>query len=312
MNNKEWIKHKFNWLRALVADQPTRGAAHDVGFLLALRYMQVDKGRFAWASINRLARDLGVARSSVLRALNKLIAGGWLVCKPGGHEHGNSNEYYLPQRIPKPHKGSSVGAPSSVGATKVVAPTHQTGSVDATQVECMSKSRGAERVRALRRETLSDPRFSFPKTSTQQRPSTSSAPRQRRSARVVEVDFRPRPALHRTNARSAAHRQGKAQPFPQHWEIGNAELATARTICGWDLPTAEGQFEAFRDKALDQGWTSHNWPAAWKTWCRRDREYAGRQQSQPVTGLCSGLLGAQQWLDEQNRKQSRRDEEPDE
>jgi hypothetical protein len=323
-NKTDWAKHKFAWLTALARDPAMRGVPLAVGVLLALRYLHPEK-RYAWPSVGTLAAELGVVRSTMQRAVAAMYAARWLEVHDGSGR-GHSNQYRLPSRFPDSGKGGK----GRVHATPIKGRVHALkGRVDASKgprgrgpSKGSIQGREAGESSRLRRETLSDPRFSpslkatdQPSDPTRRAERSNPIRRAERSEPAADrvVDFRPRPASHQpTKQRDAAPRHGKAQPFPQQWDIGNTELATAQTICGWDLPQAQEQFEAFRDKALDQGWTSHNWSAAWKGWCRRDREYASRQQSQPVTGLRSGMLGAQQWLNEQNRKQSRRDEEPDE
>jgi hypothetical protein len=98
---------------ALMLDQPTRGLAHDIGFMLARRYLQASKERYAWASLKTLAKEHGVARTSIVRAFDKLITGGWLLWEKGGQGAGDSNHYYLPDEIPTANKGSA-GAPEGL------------------------------------------------------------------------------------------------------------------------------------------------------------------------------------------------------
>jgi DNA-binding transcriptional MocR family regulator len=137
-DDDDWFRHKLKWLDALALDQPTRGLAHDIGVLLVRRYLHASK-RYAWISMDRLAREMGVARSSVLRAFEKLIGNGWLDCDRGGSGRGRNNHYYLPDRIPQPVKRSVDASfytgddhkKRSADATRNVASTHKKRSVDA-------------------------------------------------------------------------------------------------------------------------------------------------------------------------------------
>jgi hypothetical protein len=73
---------------------------------------------------------------------------------------------------------------------------------------------------------------------------------------------------------------------------GDAELAIAASLCGWDQATAEAQFDTFRDKALHHGWISYNWAAAWRTFCKRGLEYERNhpRQSETTAEKYSGLV----------------------
>ena len=284
-------------------DQPSRGLAHDIAVLLARRYLQADKGRYAWASVRTLAKELGVARTSVIRALGKLIADGWLVCEAGGKGAGDSNHYFLPERIPVPIKGSAdatLNAPNkgSVHAQKGsrprtirVAPTHNKGSADATQVRYSEGGAREERGSSpLRGDSLSAPAsiswFGNCNTAARQRNGTGGAvpakaaagtkqqhgqSTARHEASPRQAEASPRQAKPNRNARSG---KPGGSPFPDGWVLGDAELAIAVSVCGWDSPKAEDEFAKFKARALDKGWTSNNWSAAWTTWCQRGRDYA--------------------------------------
>src|SRR6266700_2161240 len=144
MADNNWLKHKLAWLDALAQDQPTRGVAHDIGILLVRRYLH-SKKRYAWISISRLASELGVSSSSVLRAFDKLISAGWLVrWKQGGHGPGDSNHYYLPDCIPKPKRSVKKGSVHATkDATTRVAPTQNKGSVHATTRVAPTQNKGS-------------------------------------------------------------------------------------------------------------------------------------------------------------------------
>jgi hypothetical protein len=166
-HDADWLRHKLRWQDALALDQPTRGLAHDIGVLLVRSYLHASK-RYAWISMDRLASEMGVARSSVLRAFEKLIGNGWLECDRGGFGRGRTNHYYLPDRSPQPVKRSG-DAPFDTGEdrdkrsadeTRNVASTHKKGSGDATRVGNNSQGMESERVRASRRDSPSDTIFS--------------------------------------------------------------------------------------------------------------------------------------------------------
>jgi hypothetical protein len=93
-----WTRRKFEWLKALIADNETRGIAHDIATLFAIKYFNSESHE-AWPAIETLASDLNVSTRGCSKAINKLVAKGWLKRKRGGGRH-CSNTYRLPKRIP--------------------------------------------------------------------------------------------------------------------------------------------------------------------------------------------------------------------
>jgi hypothetical protein len=289
----DWFKRKFEWLESVAADPALRGLPVAIAVKLAWRYLNAET-QDAWPKVSTLAAELNADPRSVQRALDRLVAAGKLSFERGGRGPRDTNRYRI-------KGGTDATLKKRVASTPKKGGVHAGKRVAYTPPESTSDNpEGARESPRLRRDSLCTPRFSSSKATD--RPSHPAA-RAERSEPTARADLRSA-NNHSGNKRSAAHRQGKAQPLPQDWVIGNAELAIARTVAGWDLPTAEDEFAKFKDWHAHRASQSANWPAAWQTWCRRGREYASKQR--PVTGLRSGLLGVQQWLDEQKRKQSKR------
>ena len=302
-----WLKFKLRWLDALAQDHPTRGLAHDIAILLVRRYLFEDPG-YAWISMDELAFEMDVARSSVLRAFGKLIDGGWLVCKRGGTGRGDSNRYYMPERIPLPGKRSvdaSLNAKSvapthrkrSVGAPESVAPTHNKRSVHATRVRREESGRESEKVRprALRRDSPSAPDFSSRVKQTLHGEQQSPRRAKRQPSDRSEAQ---QPRKHKDTST-----RPKVSAFPDDWVLGHDEIAVAQGLTNWDLAKTDDEFAMFRTWMLDKGSTSANWPAAWEGWCRRGRKHeAKEQETKPLSGLQSEMLGYSTWLQNQKTK----------
>jgi hypothetical protein len=112
----------------------------------------------------------------------------------------------------------------------------------------------------------------------------NNKPAARHEASPRQADASPRQAKPKRNA-------GSGKPFPDGWLCGDAELAIAIGVCGWDVSKAEDEFAKFEARALDKGWTSNNWSAAWTTWCQRGRDYAAEhpRRYETVADKYSGL-----------------------
>jgi hypothetical protein len=98
-------------------------------------------------------------------------------------------------------------------------------------------------------------------------------------------------------AQPAARRQGKAQPktpFPEGWELGNAELAIAQRVANWDFEASEFQFRRFRLWYREKGLPSADWSASWEKWCMSGLERANKQPGRQLTGLEEMALGAKE------------------
>jgi DNA-binding transcriptional MocR family regulator len=287
----DWFRHKLKWLDALALDQPTRGLAHDIGVLLVRRYLHASKG-YAWISMDRLAREMGVARSSVLRAFEKLIGNGWLECDRGGFGRGRTNHYYLPDRVPQPVKRSG-DAPCytgedrekrSVDTIRNVASARKKGSVHATRIGNKSQGMESERVSASRRDSPSSPIFA-----------SQVEQAMRESRQQARPTKRPKQTKHPSGR--------KVSDFPNDWIFGNNEIALGHRLARWDLAKTEDEFAKFKTWHQSKGSVSLNWPAAWETWCHRGRDYEAKQPAnEPLSGMQSGLLGIKDWLDEQEQK----------
>ena len=292
IDRDEWFKHKLEWLDALALDQPTRGLAHDIGILLVRRYLHASK-RYAWISMDRLASEMGVARSSVLRAFDKLIGDGWLDYERGGTGRGDSNHYYLPDRIPLPRKRSVDATLSGRNTAKSVAPTHKRRSVDATEsVAPTHKKRSVHATRVGKKSEKESEREAGKRALRRDSPSAPDF-----SSRVKKTLHRDR-----QQPRHAKQPRASASDFPNDWILGNEEIAEAHRLVDWDLPKTEEEFAKFKAWNLDKGRQSSNWPAAWQTWCRRGREYEAKPDTnRPLTGFQNDLIGVNTWLQQQKQ-----------
>jgi hypothetical protein len=248
--DKGWTHRKLSWLEALAKDYPTRGLAHDIGVMYATRYLN-SESHDGWVGVNTLASQLGAARSSIMRALARLVEGGWLVrAQQGGSGWGDTNHYRLPTIIPQPQ--SSVGATGSAGTSKRVARTLRKGSADAT--------------RTPRRKPRRESREGAP-------PHSPQLSVERKQARTGSVQ--PMPA-----GRSGAVRNRKGggreplRSFPSNWEVGAAELHHAYSIAGWDANRAQQEFVRFRDYHRDEKDNRfRSWSVQWRRWCDDGRKY---------------------------------------
>lgn len=296
-----WTKYKFEWLHVLLMDVPTRGIAHDLGALFATRYLNPES-EDAWPGIDTLADDLAISRRGCIKALNKLIDGGWLKRERGGG--GRSSRYRLPNRIPMPRRSDReddidtsearfTGAPQRTNQCTVEhQPVHPGSPHQCTPVhpnrEVKGKRREEEGVQpALRRDSPSIPRV----VSTR-----AAATRQPREAKHQQSD---RSEAQQPRNHTVTSTRPKVSTFPDDWTLGNDEIAAAHRLVDWDLPKTEQEFATFKDWHASRGTQSSNWPASWRTWCRRGQEHAAKEDTRPLTGFQNKLVGINTWLQDQ-------------
>jgi hypothetical protein len=253
---------KFDWLRMVAADHDLRGLPTSVAIELAATYFNSRSGK-AWPAAQTLADNLGVHKRNVQRALDKLVDAELLGREIGGHGPCHTNRYWMLNDISQ--------------EVKQTFKKGRKGVASATQVKREHKERESERV------TPSDPSPSF------------SA--RRNSKGKTNPAGQTRTGRKTSKLRTGSKVRAGQKPFPETWELGNAELAAANLIISeWDFETVETEFKKFRDWHLDRGSTSANWGAAWKTWCERGRPYLPKYGTSRETGMQSVMAGLEQNL----------------
>jgi hypothetical protein len=225
-----------------------------------------------------LAAKLGVDRRSVQRSLKRLVDAG-LLDNLGKIKGRKSNSYV--------QSGSGVtGDISAARATRRLGSGSGVtggGGSGVTQIRRNRTREGTRESPRLRRDALSEPLgFDTCLTQAKQAFSRKTSPRPRQGN-----------ALSGKKNASAGNSSTKNQAleFPGDWSFGNDELAAAKQIAGWDLVRVEQEFESFRDWHQQRAKHSHDWPAAWRSWCRRGVEFEATKSSRPLTGLASAIAG---------------------
>ena len=84
----QFTAEKFRWLDQVLADTRREGAAFEVAYLLATRYLNRQSGT-AWPSIPTLASALNKSVRRTQDAITSLVNRGHLTCKRGGQGHAN-------------------------------------------------------------------------------------------------------------------------------------------------------------------------------------------------------------------------------
>src|SRR5262245_41764600 len=84
---------KLAWLEKVATTPGLPAIAYQLAMILCLRFLNRERG-YAWPSFVHLARVLGVARSSIIRAVEALQAAEFISVKRGGGRN-HANEYRL-------------------------------------------------------------------------------------------------------------------------------------------------------------------------------------------------------------------------
>jgi len=92
MTRTEATAAKLKLLQAIAEDSTLAETDVRLSILLLTRYFNSEKG-YAWPSRTRLARELGVALSTVTRALNRLEKRGYFAVRRD-KGRGRTNHYY--------------------------------------------------------------------------------------------------------------------------------------------------------------------------------------------------------------------------
>jgi Helix-turn-helix domain len=74
----EWTRQKFTWLEAVAGDRLARGLPLAVAVVLAVKFFNSETHN-AWPSLATLATAVDTDRRSVQRAIQSLVASGWLL-----------------------------------------------------------------------------------------------------------------------------------------------------------------------------------------------------------------------------------------
>ncbi len=113
------------WELLGMAARHPRLAQGDVAVLFELCDRYNEDARAAWPSIDRMAKDTGKHRSTVIRSVKRLSAHGFVKTVKHGNRGGETNRYQ-----------PAFGGPKVVASTPLdlVAPTHKGGGVDASNL----------------------------------------------------------------------------------------------------------------------------------------------------------------------------------
>jgi DNA-binding MarR family transcriptional regulator len=95
MTDSSWMQRKHQFLQKAAKDPKLRGLPLAVAVMLAVNYLNA-RSETAWPSAQRMADDLKVARRSIRRALDQLVAAGLLVRDRGNRR---SNVYALADAV---------------------------------------------------------------------------------------------------------------------------------------------------------------------------------------------------------------------
>jgi hypothetical protein len=286
MSHNGWTRRKFEWLKALAADNGTRGIAHDIAILLALRYLNSDSHK-AWPAIDTLANELNVSRRGVVDALNRLVADGWLKRKRGGGHA--TTVYWLCKEIPSARK-SAADCTGDRQTTSAVQRRNQCSALhppvqSSVKNQCSAlhgnKRRNKDRIREGKREgkTRLTARLSLPLNGASGF-----------SHEDIEVEVN-----------NSQRKTQKSHPRKtQDWVLDNEAIEVAQRVAGWTLEQAEHELYKLKRYLAEKGGRTKDWRASWERWCEQGRKYAEKQQTAQngnvVTGFRSEVLGIEEWL----------------
>jgi hypothetical protein len=93
MDAKQQFRRRMEWLEAVACDARLNGGEKGVAILIAVKYLN-SRSEKAYPSYATLAKEMGLARFSVMRAVKGMCEAGWLMVKRKGGGR-KSNEYVL-------------------------------------------------------------------------------------------------------------------------------------------------------------------------------------------------------------------------
>lgn len=111
------VQNKFSWERA-IAESDLPATSRLVAFTLGLHFSKI--GDSCWPSMDTVARESGLDRSTVVRHLAALRQAGWIACvhRGGSPEGGQRTSNHYAATIPAhqlPFDTSSTGLPVAEG-----------------------------------------------------------------------------------------------------------------------------------------------------------------------------------------------------
>ena len=83
--------------------------------------------------------------------------------------------------------------------------------------------------------------------------------------------------------------------------ITAGQIEEAERLAGWDAARAHEEFDKFRDYHREHASRFRDWPAAWRNWCRKGRQFDERDMGRERTGVCGAVSGLRDWLRRQPR-----------
>jgi biotin operon repressor len=222
------------WLFRALAHDGLLPSEKNVAAYLALRFNR-KAGGVAWPSLETIAHDVGVARSTAAKAIDRLKSLGFIEVKSGGGRRnpreGISNQYRM---LPSDPPDGKEDQPSDGPDCKNDLPSDAPDGKD----ELPSENPGSYRP----------------------------------THRTEDPDRTPdKESLSKKEGlRSSGGRRRLSTPAPETISVEMTEYAVDK---GWSSARAAGDFEKFRDYHLAKGNTYADWLAAWRTWVRRGVAY---------------------------------------
>jgi hypothetical protein len=229
---------------------PFKGATFAVHHAIA-DSVNDQHGNEFWMSVARLADKARMERRSAGRAVDELLDGGYIECV----EADGANL----RRLGRPVRYRFLFPEAPV--------VYETRSVGATGGRT-PPGRGVRQEAAPRCDTTPQ-EVGRDVAQTQEEP--KSEPKEREAAAP--------PAPSRSIPRKTM--------WPDGWTPGDAEREAA-DAAGMDAAARRGQWELFKDDALAKGKAFVDWPAAWRTWCRRWVDYTPAAGRRPLGLVTTG------------------------
>lgn len=224
------------WLRRALAHDKLLSSEKTVAAYLALSFNR-KAGGVAWPSLETIARDVGVARSTAAKAIQRLKAYGFIEVESGGGRRS------LTEGIPNEYRMLRSDAPD--------------GSDDLPSDLPDCNEAQPSDLPDCRKELPSDLGGSYRPTHRTQTPE--------RTPEIESLSKREG----ESGSRSSRRRPSIAPP-----ESISDEMVRYAVEKGWSSSTrATGEFEKFRDHHLAKGNRYADWLAAWRTWVRRGVAY---------------------------------------
>ena len=154
MSTKQFTAQTFAWLRWLKGDRDPMALA--VGVQLTEHFNEKEGG-CAWAGCGYMANELGVAESTVIRAVHRMHARGRLRVEWGKQGRGHPNRYWMIVK-PAPSQVSDTGKPAPESAGK---PAPAPRKPAPAQENHLKNHRGCLKASPMGRETFALARKTF-------------------------------------------------------------------------------------------------------------------------------------------------------